>query len=213
MTKRGLVGLVRCMAILSTPAGARRASAESLHAGISLRTTAAGDPRSILRRLPQRQRQDGGTRARHARSGARRATNAEVWEKVVRKLRGRMMPPPGRPRPDEATYDSVVSYLETSLDRSAARPSQSRPNRHVPPAQSNRIPERDPRSARARRRCRRRCSRKTMSSHGFDNVGVGDLSPTLLERYLAAAQKVSRLAVGSPLRVARAATSSCCRRT
>ena len=37
-----------------------------------------------------------------------------------------------------------------------------------------------------------------MSSHGFDNVGVGELSPTLLERYLAAAQKVSRLAVGSP---------------
>ena len=36
-------------------------------------------------------------------------------------------------------------------------------------------------------------------SHGFDNVGVGEFSPTLLERYLAAAQKVSRLAVGSPL--------------
>ena len=46
--------------------------------------------------------------------------NTQAWEKVVRKLRGRMMPPLGRPRPDEATYDSLVSYLETSLDRSAA---------------------------------------------------------------------------------------------
>src|SRR2546427_12626999 len=45
--------------------------------------------------------------------------NPEVWEKVVRKLRGRMMPPPGRPRADESTYDSVVSYLEKSLARAA----------------------------------------------------------------------------------------------
>src|SRR6476646_3502576 len=44
----------------------------------------------------------------------------EVWEKVVRKLRGRIMPPPGRPRPDEETYDSLVSYLEKNLDRAAA---------------------------------------------------------------------------------------------
>src|SRR5439155_498659 len=46
--------------------------------------------------------------------------NSQVWEKVVRKLRVRMMPPPGLPRPDESAYNSVVSYLETSLDRVAA---------------------------------------------------------------------------------------------
>src|SRR5262249_11521565 len=46
--------------------------------------------------------------------------NPQVWEKVVRKLRGRMMPPPGRPRPDEKTYDQVVGYLEQSLDRASA---------------------------------------------------------------------------------------------
>ena len=40
------------------------------------------------------------------------------------------------------------------------------------------------------------------ASHGFDNVTVGDLSPTLLERYVSAARKISRLAVGSPMRVA-----------
>src|SRR3989454_908650 len=50
----------------------------------------------------------------------RAGDHPEVWEKVIRKLRGRMMPPPGRPRPDERGYDAVVSYLETSLDRAAA---------------------------------------------------------------------------------------------
>src|SRR5229473_8384 len=54
--------------------------------------------------------------------------NSEVWEKVVRKVRARYMPPAGLPRPDEKTYQSLVSYLETSLDQaSAANPTPSRP--------------------------------------------------------------------------------------
>ena len=44
----------------------------------------------------------------------------EVWEKVIRKLRARHMPPVGMPRPEESTYNAVVSSLETSLDRAAA---------------------------------------------------------------------------------------------
>src|SRR5689334_355267 len=48
------------------------------------------------------------------------AEHAEVWEKVVRKLRARLMPPVGKERPDDPTFDSVVSFLETSLDRAAA---------------------------------------------------------------------------------------------
>src|SRR5215471_6211553 len=51
---------------------------------------------------------------------ARAGEHAQVWEKVIKKLRGRMMPPPGRPRPDENAYDAVVSDLETLLDRAAA---------------------------------------------------------------------------------------------
>src|SRR5262245_54351951 len=43
--------------------------------------------------------------------------HAQDWEKVVRRLRGRQMPPAGRKRPDEATYESVLSQLETALDR------------------------------------------------------------------------------------------------
>ena len=41
---------------------------------------------------------------------------APVWEKVLRKLRGRTMPPAGMPRPDETTYDSLANYLEKELD-------------------------------------------------------------------------------------------------
>ncbi len=129
---------------------------------------------------------------------ARVGAHGETWEKVVRKLRSRMMPPAGMPRPDDATYDGLVAYLETSLDAAAA----ARPN-----------PGRTPTLRRLNRAEYQNAIRDLLSldvdvsallpkddaSHGFDNVGVVELSPTLLERYLAAAQKVSRLAVGSPL--------------
>ena len=46
--------------------------------------------------------------------------NPDVWEKVVRKVRARQMPPVGLPRPDEATYNAEVAALETALDRAAA---------------------------------------------------------------------------------------------
>src|SRR6188768_3855064 len=123
------------------------------------------------------------------------ATHADVWEKVIRKLRARQMPPIGEPRPTEATYDAVVSYLETSLDRAASA--------HPNPG----------RTATIRRLTRTEYQNAIHdllaldvnvtsllpaddSSYGFDNVTVGDLSPTLLERYISAAEKVSRLAVG-----------------
>jgi mono/diheme cytochrome c family protein len=119
----------------------------------------------------------------------------EVWEKVVRKLRVRQMPPVGKDRPDEATYDAVISSLERSLDRAAAA---------AP----------DPgRTASIRRLTRTEYQNGIRdllaldidaaallpadeSSYGFDNVTVGDLSPTLLDRYVSAAEKISRLAVG-----------------
>jgi len=56
---------------------------------------------------------------------------ADVWEKVIRKLRANAMPPPGRPRPDAATSRAFVSWLETELDRAAmAKPNPGRPAVH-----------------------------------------------------------------------------------
>src|SRR3990172_4578389 len=48
------------------------------------------------------------------------AKNAETWEKVVRKLRGRIMPPPGPRRPDEAQYDAFITWMEGYLDHAAS---------------------------------------------------------------------------------------------
>ncbi|MBW8861749.1 MAG: DUF1587 domain-containing protein, partial [Acidobacteria bacterium] len=48
------------------------------------------------------------------------AQHPDVWEKVIRKMRARLMPPVGKDRPDDRTYDAVVSFLEGSLDRAAA---------------------------------------------------------------------------------------------
>src|SRR5439155_8870853 len=51
----------------------------------------------------------------------------KVWEKVARKLAARQMPPAGKPRPDEKTYESFVATLEADLDRAAAvRPDPGR---------------------------------------------------------------------------------------
>src|SRR2546422_7073869 len=59
--------------------------------------------------------------------------NPAIWEKVLRKLRTREMPPPRMPRPDDAAYDSLSSYLESALDRVAeARPKPSRPSGYRP---------------------------------------------------------------------------------
>ena len=56
------------------------------------------------------------------------ADEVEAWEKVVRKLRGRAMPPPGRPRPEPEAYDAAAHVLETALDAAAAAdPNPGRP--------------------------------------------------------------------------------------
>jgi mono/diheme cytochrome c family protein len=131
--------------------------------------------------------------------------DAERWELVVRKLRARSMPPPGRPRPDEAGYDATIAHLETSLDRlAAANPDPGRTDTF------RRLNRTEYQNA-IRDLLAVEISVDTLlpsddSSHGFDNISVGGLSPMLLERYLSAAQKISRLAVGTPVRSAGAET-------
>jgi uncharacterized protein DUF1592/uncharacterized protein DUF1588/uncharacterized protein DUF1585/uncharacterized protein DUF1587/uncharacterized protein DUF1595/cytochrome c len=123
------------------------------------------------------------------------ADNAETWEKVVRKLRAGMMPPLGLPRPEPARYEALTAAIENELDRAAAvRPHLPAPGVHrinrteyanaihdllaldIDPAAY--LPADD-------------------TSYGFDNVvsGLG-VSPALVEGYVSAAAKISRLALG-----------------
>jgi hypothetical protein len=122
---------------------------------------------------------------------------ADLWEKVVRKLRSGSMPPAGVRRPDRATYHAVISQLETSLDEAAARkPNPGRPAVH----RLNRAEYTNViRDLLAIDIDGRALLPSDDSSYGFDNVAdVLTLSPTLLDRYMSAARKISRLAVGDP---------------
>jgi len=125
------------------------------------------------------------------------AEGAQTWEKVILKLRGGMMPPQGNPRPEQASIDSFVSWLETSIDHSpsaTANPGRSplhRLNRteygnaiHDLLALDLNVSELLPADD---------------ESDGFDNIAdVLKVSPSLLEQYLSASTKIASLAVGDP---------------
>ena len=121
--------------------------------------------------------------------------DVEVWEKVARKLRARVMPPPGRPRPDDAVYDAFATSLESALDRAAAAdPNPGRPPIH----RLNRVEYRNAvRDLLALDIDERALLPPDESGYGFDNIAdVLAMSPVLLDRYMVAAEKVSRLALG-----------------
>ncbi len=123
----------------------------------------------------------------------------DIWEKVVRKLRSRQMPPMGKQRPEESAYDTVASRLEASLDSASAE--HPNPGRTDTFRRLNRTEYQNAiRDLLALEVDASALLPKDEPSHGFDNVTVGDLSPTLLDRYISAAQKVSRLAIGAPRR-------------
>jgi hypothetical protein len=126
-------------------------------------------------------------------------THADVWEKVVRKLRARQMPPADATRPEEPTYQAALASLETALDQAAAE--HPRPGRTSTFRRLNRTEYQNAiRDLLALEVDVAALLPADEASHGFDNVTVGDLSPTLLDRYLSAAEKISRLAIGRPHR-------------
>ena len=123
--------------------------------------------------------------------------NAETLEKVVRKLRSGQMPPQGRPRPDAATIDAFATSLEAALDRAAAadpnpgRVASRRLNRleYVNAINDLLALEIDGEALLP----------SDMAGFGFDNnADVLSVTPSLMARYIAAATKISRAAVGSP---------------
>ena len=125
------------------------------------------------------------------------ATGAETWEKVVRKLRAREMPPPRRPRPDEETYIDFVDWIETELDQaSLANPNPGTETIH----RLNRTEYTNAiRDLLALEIDGRELLPADDQSYGFDNIAdVLSLSTSLLERYMLAAGKIAQLAIGDP---------------
>ena len=120
---------------------------------------------------------------------------AEVWEKVLEKLRTRAMPPPRRPRPADETYDRFAGWLETELDgAAAARPNPGRPTIH----RLNRLEYRNA----VRDLLGLSVDVDSMLpaddlAYGFDNnADILTIAPGMLERYMSAARRIGRLTVG-----------------
>ena len=127
--------------------------------------------------------------------------HADAWEKIVKKLRTSAMPPAGAPRPDEATYNAVAAAIESALDRAAATRLQVG---KLPLA--HRLSRTEYKNA-VRDLLALGDLPKELSidyllpadniSSGFDTIAdLLFVSPSTMERYLDAAQKISRLAVG-----------------
>ncbi len=130
-------------------------------------------------------------------STASLSENSAGWEKVVRKLRTRQMPPADADRPTEPEYDNALSFIEQSLDAIAIK--------HPQPGRTSTF-------RRLTRTEYQNAIRDLLAVHidvqamlpadevskGFDNITVGELSPTLLNRYISAAQAISRTAIARP---------------
>ncbi len=122
-----------------------------------------------------------------------------TWEKIVRRLQNGDMPPLGEPRPDPAEALKAQQVLVAKIDELAER--RPRPGR----TESMRRLNRSEYHNAVRDLLALDVDVSTLlpadeSSHGFDNITVTTLSPTLLNRYVNAAEKISRLALGRPER-------------
>ena len=191
-------GLVVWLGLALAAGGAGQALAQVPEA---VPVPSASHPRTLLDRYcvachNDRTRQAGLTlQSIDAERVGRVAGEVEAWEKVVRKLRGRAMPPPGRPRPDAAAYDAAAHVIEAALDAAAAvDPNPGRPPIH----RLNRVEYRNAvRDLLGLEVDERALLPPDESGYGFDNIAdVLAISPVLLDRYMAAAEKISRLALG-----------------
>ena len=191
-----LVGLARVETAASAEASARQASSTRRAQGSPSAVGAQGtiDRYCVTCHNP---RMKAGGLLLDALPVANAAREPETWEKVIRKVRTGMMPPAGAPRPDRASLDSLAATAETAIDRAAAaapNPGAAALHRLNRTEYGNAI--RDlldlPIDAAA-------LLPGDDSSEGFDNqASVLSVSPALMQAYVTAAAKISRLAVGDP---------------
>ena len=122
------------------------------------------------------------------------AEHPEIWEKVVRKLRGRLMPPPGSPQPDQKDIDALVGYLENGLDKNTSLPkagyvgiqrmSRTEYAAAVKALVGVEITAKD-------------VLPQDVAVDGFDNIASAlSSSPTFVEQYVEAARMIAKKAVG-----------------
>src|SRR5499427_5218791 len=124
------------------------------------------------------------------------AENAQIWEKALRKLRGRLMPPPGNPQPAQKDIDSFIAWMENSLDANARGPKAG----YVPIQRLNRTEY----AASVKALVGVDVNAKDVLPQdiqvgGFDNIAtVLSVSPAFLDQYITAARQIAKLAVGNP---------------
>lgn len=121
----------------------------------------------------------------------------EIFEKAVRKLRGRQMPPPGTPQPSQQEVDALVGWLETTLDESSKRHIAG----HVPVQRLNRIEYANAvKDLLAVEIDSKQYLPAEIEVEGFSNIASAlTVSPAFLEQYINVARVVSRMAVGKPV--------------
>jgi len=123
--------------------------------------------------------------------------NAETWERVLRKLSVRAMPPPGSPRPEEAEYAGFTNWLAASIDR--AWEGKSNPGRYVVHRLNRAEYANAVRDLLAVDIDVSDVLPTDGAEYGFDNIATSlKTSPLLLEGYVTAAQRVAGMAVGDP---------------
>jgi mono/diheme cytochrome c family protein len=122
--------------------------------------------------------------------------NAQIWEKAVRKLRGRLMPPPGNKQPPQQDIDSFVAWMENTLDSRAKGPKAG----YVPVQRLNRTEY----AASVKALVGVDVDSKDVLPQdiqvgGFDNIAsVLNVSPAFLDQYITAARQIAKLAVSNP---------------
>jgi hypothetical protein len=127
--------------------------------------------------------------------------DAEVWEKALRKLRGRQMPPPGSPQPPQKDIDSFVAWMETALDSAAVDSHAKRPKAGFVPVQRL---NRTEYAATVKALVGVDVNPKEVlpqdiQVEGFDNIADAlSVSPAFLEQYVTAARHIAQAAVGNP---------------
>jgi Protein of unknown function (DUF1592)/Protein of unknown function (DUF1588)/Protein of unknown function (DUF1585)/Protein of unknown function (DUF1595)/Protein of unknown function (DUF1587) len=123
--------------------------------------------------------------------------DAKIWETAIGRLEGNLMPPPGKKRPDQATIDSFVSWLEGTLDNAATA---NKDPGHVTLHRLNRTEYANEMKALFGLDIDvAALLPKDTETDGFDNIATSlQVSPTFLEQYIVAARKVTEAAIGKP---------------